>query len=794
MQTRKLLAACVFGLGLTLALLWCLETTFAVAAPEADFTVTKLTDSADGACDSDCSLREAIIAANDSPGADVVHLAVAGTYELSIPGAHEGASATGDLNVRDDLTIIGQGPGATIIDANGIDRVFSLGANTVVISGVTIMGGSPPNGGGGGISSSNTDLTLSNVAVISNSAVLYGGAGGGIRVQGDDGVLTMDENSILARNEAYGGGGAAIVEGARATLDVGRIVSNSAYLGGGMYVGQSHVRCSGVQVFSNTATSSGGGLYIYQGAVTLSGGEIVSNTSSRDGGGIYVYGAFTQTGQSLIAYNVAHQRGGGVIAQVGTVLLNDGLITHNRAIGVGDESYGGGGVYVNGNGVALIHTGNSAIIENSSEMHGGGLYANGDGARITLSGGQIVSNTASENGGGAYLVSGIAFTQTAGLIAYNRALGTDTVDGGGGIYSRYSNPIRLRGGKVLENQANRGGGLYLTTGSFDWQGGEIVGNHADVYGGGVYAGTIGWSTAITGGRIMSNTAQYGGGLYVTKGSVTLERGQIVGNYADAEGGGAYHDSEGNYYQVLAIVNTTISANSASDDGGALVNARGTTVLTYTTVASNTTALSGHGIQIGEGSILVKNSIIAYNGDDNCGSSAVTSNDHNLDSDGTCGFAETNDQSGVDPQLAPLAEEFGTLIHAIEQGSPSHDAGECQVGITTDQRGAPRIPPCDVGAYEYGEFYMLTVAKDGTGVGSVEPSVGVHVYVSGTVVPVTATAGLNSTFEGWSGDLDGTANPTSITMDANKVVTATFSIKDYRIYMPFVTQGSAVPLR
>ena len=531
----------------------------------------------------------------------------------------------------------------------------------------------------------------------------------------------------------------------------------------------------------------GGGVYIYHGAVTLSGGEIVSNTASRDGGGIYANGAFTQTGQSLIAHNVAHQRGGGVIAQVGTVVLNDGQIAHNRAIGVGDESFGGGGVYVNGSKVALIHTGSSVIIDNSSEMHGGGLYANGDGAEVTLSGGQIVSNTAKENGGGAYLVSGVAFTQTAGLIAYNEAQGTDTADGGGGIYSRYSNPIRLRGGQVLENQANRGGGLYLTTGSFDWQGGEIVGNHADVYGGGVYAGMVGWSTAITGGRITSNTAEFGGGLYVTKGSVTLERGQIVGNHANAEGGGVYHDSEGSYYQALAIVNSTISGNSASDDGGALVNASGTTVLTYTTVASNTTALTGYGIQKGEGSILAKNSIIAYNGDDNCGSSAVTSNDHNLDSDGTCGFAETNDQSGVNPQLAPLAEDFGTLIHAIEPGSPGHDSGGCLVSITSDQRGAPRLAPCDVGAYEYGEFYMLTVATDGTGVGTVEPSVGAHVYVSGTVVPITATAGLRSTFEGWSGDLDGTANPTSITMGANKVVTATFMIEDYMVYLPFVTQ-------
>jgi hypothetical protein len=66
-------------------------------------------------------------------------------------------------------------------------------------------------------------------------------------------------------------------------------------------------------------------------------------------------------------------------------------------------------------------------------MHGGGVHVSGGGARATLSGGQILSNTAGKNGGGVYLHSGAAFTQTAGLIAYNAAKGTDTRDGGGGL-------------------------------------------------------------------------------------------------------------------------------------------------------------------------------------------------------------------------------------------------------------------------------------------------------------------------------------------------------------------------
>ncbi|HYU58187.1 MAG TPA: CSLREA domain-containing protein [Actinomycetota bacterium] len=36
------------------------------------FEVTKTADTYDGACDGDCSLREAVVAANDRSGADVI--------------------------------------------------------------------------------------------------------------------------------------------------------------------------------------------------------------------------------------------------------------------------------------------------------------------------------------------------------------------------------------------------------------------------------------------------------------------------------------------------------------------------------------------------------------------------------------------------------------------------------------------------------------------------------------------------------------------------------------------------
>src|SRR4051812_48659275 len=63
----------------------------------ASFVVTKITDTNDGVCDADCSLREAIVATNAAAGPDTITLP-AGTYTLSRTGIDDTA-ANGDLDV-----------------------------------------------------------------------------------------------------------------------------------------------------------------------------------------------------------------------------------------------------------------------------------------------------------------------------------------------------------------------------------------------------------------------------------------------------------------------------------------------------------------------------------------------------------------------------------------------------------------------------------------------------------------------------------------------------------------------
>jgi uncharacterized repeat protein (TIGR01451 family)/uncharacterized repeat protein (TIGR02543 family) len=88
-------------------------------------------------------------------------------------------------------------------------------------------------------------------------------------------------------------------------------------------------------------------------------------------------------------------------------------------------------------------------------------------------------------------------------------------------------------------------------------------------------------------------------------------------------------------------------------------------------------------------------------------------------------------------------------------------------------------------------YTLTVHVAGDG--EVTPTGGA--YTAGTVVPVTATASAGWVFSGWSGDLSGSTNPTSILIDGDKNITATFtaeSTPSHNLTVNVVGNGSVLP--
>jgi CSLREA domain-containing protein len=274
---RMWMAALMLAAGL-LALLHMAE-----PARAAGFTVTKTGDTADGSCDSDCSLREAIIAANASPDVDTISVP-AGTYALSIAGREEDFAARGDLDIRESVTITGAGARQTIIDANGIDRVFhtpDLGGSypmTVNISGVTITGGVIPDRTGGGILHDWADATLNltDSTVRGNSAAQGGGIQNGIA--SEDTTMTIVRSTVSGNETPSLGGG--IQNRDTLTLANTTISGNeSGSYGGGIYQGSGTLSISSSTIAFNTAAQPGGGIAMGSGSPTLRSTIVANNTA-----------------------------------------------------------------------------------------------------------------------------------------------------------------------------------------------------------------------------------------------------------------------------------------------------------------------------------------------------------------------------------------------------------------------------------------------------------------------------------------------------------------------------------
>jgi uncharacterized repeat protein (TIGR02543 family) len=84
-------------------------------------------------------------------------------------------------------------------------------------------------------------------------------------------------------------------------------------------------------------------------------------------------------------------------------------------------------------------------------------------------------------------------------------------------------------------------------------------------------------------------------------------------------------------------------------------------------------------------------------------------------------------------------------------------------------------------------YTLTVNLVGEGTVSKDPDQAVYHY--GDVVDLTPVPDPGWSFVGWSGDLSGTDNPETITMDEDKVVTATFTQDEYTLTVNLVGEGT-----
>lgn len=403
-------------------------------------TTIDVLSSACTATANDCSLRGAIDKANANPGPDTIILP-AGIYRLTLAGTNENANQTGDLDILDDIEIIGAGgnpdgdASQTIIQSGssdmapgtGVDKIMSINPNwdkvvNASLKAVTLRYGkntSPFSGDGygGALDMEATpynnsgipgvgSLTIYNCIITYNSTA--DGDGGGIAVVNGlnraGGMLTIT-NTEITNNTATNGSGGGISTSLAYTVTGTTLNNNSSVYGGsrGGYGGAIEARGGGTisntTISGNTVapapTGRGAGMVV-TGGLTMTNVTISGNTGASQGGGLWVNGDTNPLTNLTVTGNSATTGSGIYWGDSGTITLKNSIVWNNNIAGtvpgsadnligvdpgIGPLANNGGRVMTHAllAGSAAIDAGDNGAISLTTDARGTGYARKVDG-------------------------------------------------------------------------------------------------------------------------------------------------------------------------------------------------------------------------------------------------------------------------------------------------------------------------------------------------------------------------------------------------------------------------------
>lgn len=358
----------------------------------ASFVVNSTADTDDGSCDPlgtgtgnmDCTLREAIRAANFDFGAETM------TFDPAVflsSGPHI-IQLTGSLpDLISGITI--NGPGANLLSVRGQGaanryRIFTVTAEaTANISGLTVTNGYLPDAGEG--SNGDSGAGILNFGTLNLTGVIVSGNQAG---RGGNGFEDYDENGeLIPVPGSTGGHAGGIYNSGSLTLLNCTVSGNRAGDGG-----------DGVNGGGGGQSGGGGGIYNPSGTLNIINSTINNNQTGNggtpngpgSGGGGINNNAILNITNSTISSNQTRSggQGGGIDCGNGPVTIVNSTITANTAAGKG------GGIIRVGNVVTLKSTiiaGNSAStsldIDGSVQSDGFNLIQSTSGTTINQNSG-----------------------------------------------------------------------------------------------------------------------------------------------------------------------------------------------------------------------------------------------------------------------------------------------------------------------------------------------------------------------------------------------------------------------
>jgi CSLREA domain-containing protein len=397
------------------------------SARAANFTVTKTADTNDGTCNADCSLREAITAAEAAGGSDTVVFSP-GVFPAGAPAT---IALGSELPTSSDTAIDGTGAGV-VIDGSGAGvSVTGLNFNSGgVLANATVRNITLRNFSDTGINMN--ALTNNNGATI--DGVVLEGTSGGININA--GGITSGASITNTTVTGSDGTGININAGDDTT---GSTISGSTIadtLGTGININSGGDNVDTSLINSTVSDNATEGVVLNAGG-ELTGASIDASTISGNGdGGVIASGGNAAppgltVSDSTISGNTTQNDGGGIASDVDTVITGS-TISGNT----GDD---GGGIQAS----ALLRVTNSTISGNTALVDGGGIdsSAPAQGTTVFLTNVTIVNNTAqSLDTGGGILLRGTADVLNT-IIANNTDQGGIAPDCDGNINSLGHNLI-----------------------------------------------------------------------------------------------------------------------------------------------------------------------------------------------------------------------------------------------------------------------------------------------------------------------------------------------------------------
>jgi len=360
-------------------------------APGAVATTCNNVSSADTS--TSCSLREAILKANNAAGTDTI-MVPAGTFTLTRArsnGVYDGKQGT--LEVLDSVNIVGAGQNSTIIqagtsNATGVDMLMAVNEDINPFSNATA-------------SISNLTMRFGH-----NRGSVAGTDGDGGCVEFDTGTsgtanLILDHVTLTGCSTNDGDGG-------------GLVIFNFTNPGTGLAtITNSIIQNNSVTSAIPSSAASGGGIWVTDPArMLMSNTQVINNSATQAtgvgrglGGGIFIFSAGALSRQTIIhgstiSGNNASGEGGGIWSSSNLLIdASAGLttITNNNSGANGGGTHVGGGVYLNTSSPDSATFNKVTIAGNTATGSGGGIASgNNSGAGpLTISFSRLAGNTAS---------------------------------------------------------------------------------------------------------------------------------------------------------------------------------------------------------------------------------------------------------------------------------------------------------------------------------------------------------------------------------------------------------------